>query len=321
MTRPHETLLFSYGSLQLPAVQRHTFGRLLQGRPDRLPGHRVGEIPITDAAVVEVSGSDRHPAVRATGDPVDAVDGVAYAITWAELAATDRYEVPGYARMWERLESGRHAWVYTDRAQATASLGGTPGPDLPEFTDPDPDPVVLLRRWLAIAARRRVREPGAFVLATATDGGDPSGRVVALKHLDERGLVFGGHADTRKGRDLAENPRATAVFHWRETVQQVVVTGTVSPTSAHESDRLFAGRPAAARAAAAVSSPGHELHDEAVLRDRALRLDDPPRPERWTGYVLAPERIEFWHGREDRLHRRLEYRLGPTGWASRRLQP
>lgn len=316
------TVLFSYGSLQLPAVQRATFGRLLTGRPDRLPGFALSDLLITDPAVVAVSGSDRHPAARATADPTDGIAGIAFEVTWAELRAADGYEVAEYARLWVPLDSGRHAWVYVDQPPAPATLGGEPGPDLPEFADPPPDPVALLRAWLAVAVRRRVSEPGAFVLATAGGDAHPSGRVVLLKELDHRGLVFTSHMGSRKGRELDANPWATAVFHWRETVQQVVVTGPVTTTPPAESDALFAERPPAARITAAVSEQSRPLDDDRALRDRVAAATVPAhRPDGWSGYVLEPDRIEFWHGRADRLHHRLEYRRDGTRWTSRRLQP
>jgi dihydrophenazinedicarboxylate synthase len=316
------TVLFSYGSLQIPAVQRSTFGRLLDGLPDRLPGFTLSELLITDPAVVAVSGSDRHPAVRPTGDPGDEVAGTAFTVTWTELAAADEYEVPPYARLWVGLGSGRHAWVYVDQPHAPASLGGEPGADLPEFDEPPSDPLALLRQWLAVAVRRRVSEPGAFVLATAGADGRPSGRVVLLKEVDDRGLVFTSDSTSRKGRDLAANPWATAVFHWRETVQQIVVTGPVHTTTPDESDALFAERPVRAQITAALSAQSRPLDDEAALRRRAAAHSTPPaRPDGWTGYVLAPQRIEFWHGRTDRLHRRLEYARAGNGWRTCRLQP
>lgn len=107
--------LFSYGTLQDPAVQRASFGRLLDGRPDRLPGHRVDVVLIADPDVVAVSGSDRHPIVRATGDPRDAVEGTVFDLSPAELAAADAYEVDDYRRVLARLASGRQAWVYLAR--------------------------------------------------------------------------------------------------------------------------------------------------------------------------------------------------------------
>jgi hypothetical protein len=149
--------------------------------PTACPALRCPSLAITNPAVVAVSGSDRHPAVRPTGDPGDEVAGTAFTVTWSELAAADEYEVPPYARLWVGLGSGQRAWVYVDQPQAPASLGGEPGADLPEFDEPPLDPLALLRRWLAVAVRRRVSEPGAFVLATVGGDGRPSGRVMLLK--------------------------------------------------------------------------------------------------------------------------------------------
>lgn len=317
-----DTTLFSYGTLQQPGVQRATFGRLLTGEVDRLPGFVRSELLITDPAVIALSGAERHPAARATGAPADAVDGTAFEVTWAELAAADRYEVADYARLWVRLSSGRPAWVYADQLSSAVSLSGEPGPDLPEFDDPPADPLTLVREWVAVAVRRRVREPTTFVLATADPDGRPSGRVVLLKELGARGLVFTSHAGSRKGRELAANPWATAVFHWRETVQQIVVAGPVRPAAPAESDAYFAERPPGARVSAVASEQSRPLEDERALRARAASLAVPAhRPDGWCAYVLEPDRVEFWHGRADRLHRRLEYRRVETGWTAGRLQP
>jgi pyridoxamine-phosphate oxidase len=163
------------------------------------------------------------------------------------------------------------------------------------------------------------------VLATSDADGQPSGRVVLAKDIDERGVVFTSHTGSRKGREIARTGRASCVFHWRETNQQVVVSGRVRQLPAAESDALFAERPRAARATTVVSEQSRPLADEAALREEAVRLTDGAmplhRPAGWGGYVVLPDRIEFWHGRSDRLHRRLEYRLEDGRWYAGRLQP
>ncbi|KJK46627.1 phenazine biosynthesis protein [Lentzea aerocolonigenes] len=195
---------------------------------------------------------------------------------------------------------------------------------LPEFDAPPADPIALLAEWFDAAVRREVREPFAMVLSTA-DAGRPSSRVVLFKHLQDGALVFAGSSSSRKGRELAANPFAAVNFHWRETLQQITVTGSVERLPAETSDELFAERPRAAQAAAMVSLQSAPLQDEDVLRagveslvESGVPLD---RPHEWFGYRLVPDGIEFWQGRPDRLHRRLRYTRDEQGWTPERLQP
>jgi pyridoxamine-phosphate oxidase len=204
------------------------------------------------------------------------------------------------------------------------TLSGDPDLKLPEFDAPPAEPLPLLERWLAAADERGVREPRALALATADAEGRPSNRIVLLKQTNPA-IVFAFAAGSRKGRELAANPRAAGTLYWRETLQQVVFEGPVTRLSAEESDRLFAERPPAGRAATVASGQGEPLEDPDALRrevaeltrnGRALR-----RPEDWGGYRLDPDLVEFWHGSPDRLHRRLLYFKTESGWRHQRLQP
>ncbi len=207
----------------------------------------------------------------------------------------------------------------------TQTLSGDTTLDLPEFDAPPERPDGLLRQWLQEAVRRGVREPYAMVLATADASGRPSSRVLLLKDVDDRGLLFTSFRGSRKGRDLAATPYASATFYWRETLQQITVAGPVDVLGPEESDALFEARPIAARATTAASRQSEPLHDEEQLRARARELAEGgapiPRPEGWTGYLLRPESVEFWYGSPDRLHRRLRYEGGEQGWRHQRLQP
>jgi pyridoxamine 5'-phosphate oxidase len=149
--------------------------------------------------------------------------------------------------------------------------------------------------------------------------------VLLLKEADDRGLLFTSSRGSRKGRDLAATPWASATFYWRETLQQITVAGRVDPLGPEESDALFETRPLAARATTAASRQSEPLLDEEELRARAGRLAESGapvrRPEEWTGYVLWPESVEFWYGSPDRLHRRLRYERDGDGWRHQRLQP
>ncbi len=197
--------------------------------------------------------------------------------------------------------------------------------DLPEFNVPPADPIALAAQWIGRAIEQGVREAGDFSLATADAGGMPSNRYVLLKGFDERGLLFVGQTVSRKGTDLAANPRAAASFYWQELRQQLHLAGPVAPVDPAESDGLFAERPLASRAGAAASHQDGELTDENVLNaevQRIIAAGRPiERPARWTGYRLRPERIEFWQGGDNRLHRRLEYNKNGESWHWRRLQP
>lgn len=207
---------------------------------------------------------------------------------------------------------------------AIETLSGDVELDLPEFDSPPGDPLGLLARWLEGARENGVREPQALALATAGADGRPSSRVVLLKEV-EPALTFATHYESRKGRDLAAVPWASGSLYWRETMQQVVVEGPVEQMSAAESDALFAARPRAAQAATIASEQSKELEDAEALRsamEELARGEEPlSRPPEWGGYRMVPERIEFWHGSADRLHRRLLYTRAEAGWTHQRIQP
>jgi len=190
--------------------------------------------------------------------------------------------------------------------------------------------VEQLCRWLDEATEAGLPEPTAMVLATATRDGTPGARSVLLKGLDERGLAFFTNLGSRKGRELAENPRAALVFQWTALQRQVVIDGKVEPLSAEESDAYWETRPPGSRLGALASPQSEPVASREVLEGRleevAARHPEsrgvPPRPEWWGGLRVVPTQVELWQGRPDRLHDRLRYRaLEAGGWIVERLAP
>jgi len=186
----------------------------------------------------------------------------------------------------------------------------------------DADPLRQFARWRDEAGD----ELGTVALATATPEGAPSLRMVLLKGAGEEGLTFFSNYDSRKGTELAANPRAALLAYWPGVGRQVRVEGHVTRLGRSESDAYFASRPAGSRVSAAASPQSAVVADRADLERRVADVrgrhgDDPPRPENWGGYRLAPASWEFWQHRDDRLHDRLRYRRDGTTWVVERLAP
>ena len=189
------------------------------------------------------------------------------------------------------------------------------------------DPIVEFARWFAEAQEAQVPEPTVMTLATATADGAPSARIVLLKGFDQRGFVFFTDYRSRKGGELETNPRAALVFFWGEVERQVRITGTVTTTSPEESAEYFRSRPLGSRLGAWASHQSRVIPGRAVLESDLKAVEqrfgegDVPLPPHWGGYRLAPETIEFWQGRESRLHDRIRYVREGGRWKVERLSP
>jgi len=189
------------------------------------------------------------------------------------------------------------------------------------------DPVEQFQRWFDEALAADLHEPNAMTVATATRDGRPSARVVLLKGFDRRGFVFYTNYEGRKGREIEENPRAALLFYWGELERQVRIEGPVSRTPEGESDSYYASRPRGSRLGAWASEQSRAVEGREVLEERVQALEAEyegrgvPRPAFWGGYRVEPEVVEFWQGRESRLHDRIVYRREGGGWKTERLQP
>jgi pyridoxamine 5'-phosphate oxidase len=197
--------------------------------------------------------------------------------------------------------------------------------ELDEASSAD-DPLRQFQTWLEQAIKAELPEPNAMTLATVGAEGRPSTRVVLIKGVDERGLVWYTNYESRKGHELAHNPYAALQFHWVELERVVRIEGRVEVASAEESDRYYASRPLDSRIGAWASPQSQPIASRAVLVANAARAAvrhglNPPRPPHWGGYRLVPDRWEFWQGRRSRLHDRLCYRFDGGRWRRERLAP
>lgn len=193
--------------------------------------------------------------------------------------------------------------------------------------DVDANPIRQFQQWWNEAIKSNIEEPNAMTLATCNKNGKPSARIVLLKGLSNNGFVFFTNYESRKGKEIKENPHAGLVFFWKELERQVRIEGSVKKITEEESDEYFVLRPEQSRIGAWSSPQSSVIKNRDVLEEMFLKYTQQfsdgviVRPPHWGGYVVTPNLIEFWQGRPNRLHDRLQYTLTNNKWVIERLAP
>jgi pyridoxamine 5'-phosphate oxidase len=190
------------------------------------------------------------------------------------------------------------------------------------------DPIAQFQQWFANAITAQIAEPNAMTLATISHDHAPDARIVLLKGVDARGFTFFTDYRSQKGRDIDANPQAALVFFWQELERQVRIRGRVVRLSPEESATYYDSRPRSSRIGAWASEQSSVIRDRSVLESRVVDVEarfpgetSPPLPPHWGGYLVQPWQIEFWQGRQSRLHDRLRYRQQEGVWVLERLSP
>ena len=188
------------------------------------------------------------------------------------------------------------------------------------------NPFIQFKFWFDLVLKANLTEPNAMTIATATQNGIPSARMVLLKAFDETGFTFFTNYKSRKGKELLENPIASLLFWWREFERQVRIEGKIEKISRKDSEEYFNVRPIKSRYGALSSNQSEVIENRDILETKFAELekqfgDSPPTPENWGGYKLIPSKFEFWQGRRDRLHDRICYEKVKDDWNIYRLQP
>ncbi len=199
-----------------------------------------------------------------------------------------------------------------------------------DIIDVQPDPLTQFHNWMDLAIASDIIEPNAMTLSTADANGIPSSRIVLLKHYDQHGLCFFTNYTSKKGQDIAQNPHASIVIHWKELERQICIRGKVEKTSTKESENYFHMRPHTSQIGAIASNQSSPVADRHTLelREQELLKKYPegttvPLPDFWGGFRIIPNYIEFWQGRPSRLHDRIVYskEQNSDNWNIQRLCP
>ena len=191
----------------------------------------------------------------------------------------------------------------------------------------EPSPIDQFRKWFIDAVKKHEIEPNAMTIATATRDGSPSARIVLMKEFSERGFTFFTCFNSKKGVHLSENHYAALVFYWPKLERQVRIEGRVEKLQSHESDKYFESRPEGSKIAATLSEQSHLIEDKKAfdeLFEKTLKENKGKkiaRPSAWGGYLVKPYLVEFWQGRPNRLHDRIQYHFDGEKWKIRRLTP
>ena len=190
------------------------------------------------------------------------------------------------------------------------------------------DPIAQFREWLDEADEAGIYEPNAMVISTIDPDGSPTSRTVLLRGVSDEGFAFYTDYTSQKGRALLDNPAIAAVFPWYPLHRQIKIRGVARQVSAEDSDAYFATRPRDSRVGAWASDQSQPIDSRSALEDKVAQMeqkfegvDDVPRPEKWGGFLIQPQSIEFWAGRRSRLHDRIRFVRSATGWTTERLQP
>jgi pyridoxamine 5'-phosphate oxidase len=321
---PHAASVQLFGLDQIVKYKKGTLAaraKALRGFRALLLEHLPRLTPRLEIDTLPSIPSSGGKALKAVEDQLDAVLCAYIAAHWWYWGR-DRNDVLGNARTGYIVIPRRRT-----PEQKLADLRDRYSRAALDETDLDPDPIAQFDRWFAEARASGIDEANAMTLATAAADGQPSARMVLLRDAGPQGFVFFTNYGSQKGRELAGNPKAALVFHWRELHRQVRITGTIAKTSRAESQHYFASRPRGAQLSAWASWQSSPVADREFLEARVRKLAAKyhsapiPAPPGWGGYRLRPDSIEFWQGRQDRLHDRLRYTRQPAGWRIQRLAP
>ncbi len=195
------------------------------------------------------------------------------------------------------------------------------------FMDED-DPFVVFKEWMSEAEKNEINDPNAVALATVNESNQPDVRMVLLKEYNKNGFIFFTNLNSKKGTDLKKTPKASMCFHWKSLLRQVRISGDISLISDDEADKYFYSRPYLSKIGAWSSSQSKPMETRDALlnkideyKNKFIDQNNVPRPDHWSGFLLSPNKIEFWKDVEGRLHQRLEYSKVSNSWERQILYP